>query len=120
MTERADPLSPAEVYYRAARFLSEPIAWGAYTHTQELLAQAQCELSSYRFTRDRAWYTVVVGKPPHPDLDDRLEVILSSGDPTTVPEDLLQELQRRRLEATRQGPWVEHHYDLPIDRLVSE
>jgi hypothetical protein len=51
----------------------------------------------------------VLGEQPREDLEQRLQAILSTGEPASLPEEILRELQRRRAQATKLGPWVERH-----------
>ena len=48
--------------------------------------------------------------PPPTALHDALRRILATGEPATIPEDVLKLLNARRAEATEAGPWVEGHY----------
>ncbi len=112
-SERSGESSTSEPppYYRAARFTGEKPARRAYNRAQETIFQApDCELSAYRFHLNRIWHVAVVGDQPPDDLDRQLREILSRGEPAFLPEALLRQLQRRRAQATRLGPWVEGHY----------
>ncbi len=102
---------PAPAYLRVARFTGETPAGRAYRRAQDLLVGAPaCELSAFRFHLDRIWHVAVLGDQPPEDLEGRLRVVLSRGEPAILPEDILLQLQRRRARATRVGPWVEGHY----------
>jgi hypothetical protein len=58
---------------------------------------------------ERQWHVSVLGDPPAETLERRIRQVLSRGVPTSLPNELVAELQRRRAEATRLGPWVERH-----------
>lgn len=97
-------------YLQVARFSGEKPAGRAYRQAEELLFRSpDSELSAYRFHLSRVWHVAVLGDQPPEELDKRLQRILSRGEPTSLPEEILAELQRRRAEATRIGPWVERH-----------
>lgn len=110
------PTPPSEssqgqaAYVRAARFSGEKPAGRAYRKAQDLLFRApDCELSAYRFHLDRIWHVAVLGQPPAEHLDQWIRKILSRGEPASLPEELVLELERRRTLATELGPWVERH-----------
>jgi hypothetical protein len=97
-------------YFKVARFSGERPAGQAYTQAQELIYRApECELSVYRLQLDATWHVAILGEQPRRTLQRRLETILSSGEPASLPEEILRELQRRRAQATKLGPWVERH-----------
>ncbi len=111
------PVPPSEesqdhpAYLKVARFSGEKQAGRAYRKAQDLLfATPDCELSSYRFHLDRIWHVAVLGDPPPEDLDRQLRTILSKGVPASLPEEVLAQLQQRRAQATKLGPWIEGHY----------
>lgn len=105
------PESPPEPYFKVARFSAEKPAGRAYRRAQDLLfATPDCELSAFRFHLDRIWHVAVLGDEPPEDLDRQLRTILSRGEPTSLPEEVLLQLQQRRARSTRLGPWVEGHY----------
>jgi len=109
MTSPERPPEPG--YLRVARFAGETPAGRAYRRTQDLLfATPDCELSAFRFHLDRIWHVAVLGDQPPEDLERQLRAILSRGEPASLPEDILLQLQRRRAQATRVGPWAEGHY----------
>ena|SRR6266540_4731657 len=98
-------------YYQAASFSGEAPAGRAYFQAQEVIFNDEgCDLSVYRLLLRRVWHIAVLGEQPRPDLEQRLRVILSQGQLTSLPEQVLQELQRRRAHATKLGPWVERHF----------
>jgi hypothetical protein len=97
-------------YLRAARFPGERPAGRAYTEAQELVFRDPgCELSVYRLQLERVWHVAVLGEQPREDLERHLQTILSRGETTSLPEEILRELQRRRAQAIKLGPWVERH-----------
>jgi hypothetical protein len=113
MTSREHRSSEPE-YLKVARFLGDKPAGRAYRQAQDLLfAAPDCELSTFRLHLNRVWHVAVLGEPPAEELDSRLQKILSRGEPASLPEEILLELQRRRAEATRIGPWVERHQRPP-------
>jgi len=117
MTSPEQP--PKSGYLQVARFLGKKPAGRAYRKAQDLLfATPDCELSAYRFHLDRTWHVAVLGDQPPEDLDRQLRTILSRGTPTSLPEEVLSELQRRRAQATTLGPWVEGHHR-PGSRFLS-
>lgn len=98
------------LYCRAARFPSERSAGRAYDRAQEtLFNDPGCDLSAYRLLLERRWYVAILGEQPRPDLDRRLEQILARGEPASLPESILAELQHRRAQSIKLSPWVERH-----------
>ncbi len=45
-------------------------------------------------------------------FDQLIQAILSTGEPTTFPSEILTFLHQRRLQARQLGSWVEGHYRL--------
>ena len=99
-------------YHQAARFPGEELAGRAYFAAQETVAThaGDVDLSAYRFRLDRVDHVAVLGDPPPTALHDELRRILATGEPATIPEDVLKLLNARRAEATEAGPWVEGHH----------
>jgi hypothetical protein len=98
-------------YCLAARFKSETPAKLAYFSAQDLIfGDERADLSAYRFLLDQVSHVALVGKPPPDDLQKKLETLLSKGEPTSLPPDILQALNQRRTEAKNIAPWVEAHY----------
>ncbi|SRR6266540_473877 len=98
------------LYCRAARFAGEEPAGRAYFQAQEVIFNDEMsELSVYRLLLRQVWHVAILGEQPREDLEQRLETILSRGQPASLPEQVLQELQRRRAQATKLAPWVERH-----------
>ncbi len=99
-----------ERYDLAARFPTEHLARRAYFRVQEAVFRAPCDLSVSRFLLDRVSHVAVIGVPPPDELDRRLRRILRTGELTPLPGNILLLLWQRRLEANRDGPWVERHF----------
>jgi hypothetical protein len=99
------------LYYMAARFSSELPAKLSYTQAQELIFRdRKADLSAYRFLLDQVSHVAIVGTQPHERLQNKLEKILSCGEPTSLPDDIVNALHQRRTEMKQQGSWVEGHY----------
>src|ERR671912_709533 len=108
MAEREGEEPPLpEPYYRAARFRREAASLRAYQSLESLFFREECELSAYRFIWEQSWHVAALGTEPLPPLQERIERILSVGQLTSLPEELIRELARRRAQSTRLGPWVE-------------
>lgn len=102
---------PQPAYYQAARFERERLAKKAYFRAQEIIFHApKVDLSAYRFLLNHISHVVVIGEPPPTELDRRLRKILATGQPTSLPSDILQLLVERRAQAAQHGEWVERHY----------
>jgi len=98
-------------YLRAARFAEERLAGHAYEQAQRALyARPDSDVSVYRLQLNQVWHVAALGEPPPVDLADTLEQILGSGEPVSLPDDVLTLLHQRRAVAIRQGPWVERHH----------
>lgn len=106
------------LYVQAARYQNPKAAGKAYTPLQQIVHEAECELSVYRFfkPREKKWYVVVIGEQPDPQLQKRIETILTTltrGERVELSEETRLVLLARRVQQTRKGEWVEHHYRLP-------
>src|SRR5687767_13390972 len=105
------PLSESEnesPYLKAARFTGERPAGRAYNQLQDAIFNSPaCDLSVFRLLLSRDWHVAVIGDPPAETLDRRIRQILSRGTPASLPGQILDELYRRRTEATKLGTWVE-------------
>jgi hypothetical protein len=104
-----------EPYYQAARYPTKTAAGKAYTAIEQIIFDENCDLSAYRYLvkNEKKWYVVVIGEEPHPQLHERLKTILitlARGEPVTLDEDTITFLLQRRVEQSKQGPWVERHY----------
>jgi hypothetical protein len=97
-------------YAQAAQFHGEKPAGRIYDKLQDtIFHDPGCDLSVFRLILERHWHVAVIGEPPRPDLRQRIEALLARGIPTSLPDDLLRELQRRRTQSIKLGPWVERH-----------
>jgi hypothetical protein len=98
-------------YYKAARFNGEQIAGKAYFQAQDaIFNDPGCDLSVYRFQLNRIYHLAVLGESPSAELAQKLQEILSTGEPVPLPDNILQILSERRNQAIKKGPWVERHY----------
>ncbi len=99
-------------YYLASRFNGERPAGRAYFQAQEFIFShsADLDLSVYRFQLERIYHVAVLGIKPPQDAEDRLNSILSAGEHVQLPSMLLKVLIVRRLQQTKNAPWVEKHY----------
>ncbi len=98
-------------YYQAARFPDEHHAGRAYSLAQQAIyTDPENDLSVYRIQLNTIWHVVVLGQQPPERLEQKLQEILASGEPTSLPPELLKLLTERRAQATQIGPWVEGHY----------
>ncbi len=104
------PTDPADLYELAARFPSERTAHRAYVRAQEAVFRAPCDLSVFRFLLDRASHVAVIGITPPEELDRGLRRILRTGDLALLPDGIVRLLWERRIQANREGAWVERHY----------
>lgn len=98
------------LYLQVARFSGERPAGRAYNQLQDAIFRSPgCDLSVFRLILDRQWLVSVLGDPPAETLERRIRQILSRGTAASMPDEVLAELQRRRAEAIKLGPWVERH-----------
>ena len=98
-------------FHQTARFSGEAPAGRAYEQAQEALYTGPPnDLSTYRIILNQAWYVTVIGDHPPRELRDQLRTILTTGEPATLPDELLRSLHERRRQAIRRGPWTERHY----------
>ena len=104
-------------YSLAARYRDEPASARSYEAAQEFIyTTAHLDLSAYRLQLPRLqstefdWYVAVVGEQPPAEFDTRLRRILSTGEPASLPDEVLTYLLERRAQATQMGSWVEGHY----------
>jgi hypothetical protein len=105
-------------YYQAARFPHKTAAGKAYDPLQAVIFEEECDLSVYRFfrQRERKWYVVVIGEKPPSQLHQRLETILftlTRGERVTLDNETVVALLSRRAQQVQLGPWVERHYQPP-------
>jgi hypothetical protein len=52
----------------------------------------------------------MIGEPPPATLERDLRRVLSHGTPASLPTEILAQLWARRLNAIREGNWVERHH----------
>ncbi len=107
-------------YYQAARFPKKRAAGKAYTPIEQIIHDAECELSAYRFLvpSEGKWYVVVIGEKPDQQLHERLQTVLTTltrGEPAILDEETLLLLLARRIQQAQRGSWVEGHYPTPND-----
>jgi coenzyme F420-reducing hydrogenase gamma subunit len=106
------PESEKAPFHLAARYADEHTSETPYDQAQQAIYETPCDLSAYRLRLGEAleWHVAVLGAPPAPELVRRIEAILSTGEPVTLPGELLAYLTARRKEQTQQGEWVEKHH----------
>ena len=98
-------------YQRASRFADEPAAGRAYDAAQRaIFVGPPNDLSAYRFQLNTIYHVAVLGEPPPAALAAQLTEILASGEPATLPYDVLAALAERRRQLRRHGFWTEGHY----------
>ena len=98
-------------YHRTARFADEQHAGTAYGAAQRAIFDGPAnDLSAYRFQLNTVNHVTVLGAPPPADLDAQLAEILSTGEPATLPPEVLAALAERRRQMSRRGGWTEGHY----------
>lgn len=71
------------------------------------------ELFAYRFLLNHQ-------SPATAELERKITTILATGEPTTLPTEVLSALVGRRAAAKEVGPWVEGHYRQGIQVYPSE
>ena len=109
-TERG-PEQLQEPFCIAAKFRAEPTSRRAYFTAQNTIKKDRDnDLSVYRFQLSGVFHVVVLGMAPPAPLEQQLRQILTTGDPATLPENVIALLFARRAEISRQGPWFERHY----------
>ena len=95
---------------REEAFADAESAGRAYEAIQETIFASQSELSCFRFQLNDVWHDAVLGQVPPPDLGVRLDDLLSTGEPTSIPSEVLRYLKARRAQAVSSGlPWIERH-----------
>jgi len=111
-TEREHhPEDESRGYVQSAQFDDADSAGHVYAALQQTIFDSDSELSCFRLQLNTTWHTVVLGEPPARELADKLEVLLASGEPATLPDEVLSYLLLRRAEAVASGsPWTERHY----------
>lgn len=105
-----NPEQARPAYLEVARFGDEQPAARAYQAAQTAIAETPCDLSTFRLQLDQVWHVAVLGAVPSRKLDRQLRAILATGEPTSLPPEVVRALIARRAHATRLAPWVERHY----------
>jgi hypothetical protein len=108
--EPSREVQPQSPYVRAARFVTDEPALAAYTEAQEIIFSAECDLSAYRIRYLNVPHVVVLGQTPPAEIGERIDRLLTTGEPANLPQDIVKTLAQRRVLAKRLGPWVEGHY----------
>ncbi|MGE4053433.1 MAG: hypothetical protein AB7F99_01435 [Vicinamibacterales bacterium] len=99
-----------DAYLRCARFPDAASAGRAYDAVQEAIFASQSDLSCFRFQLNDVWHDAVLGQVPPPEFSLRLDTLLSTGEPTTLPAEVLHHLKTRRAAAVASGlRWIERH-----------
>ena len=100
-----------ELFCLAARFRAERPSRRVYFKAQDVIfRKPDSELSVYRFQLNQIFHVAVLGAPPDQTLEQRLRRLLAAGDPVTLPENIITMLVARRVDASREGSWIERHY----------
>lgn len=97
-------------YTRAARFAGERPAGLAYRKAEAAIFGTPCDLSVYRLQFQQRWHVAVLGELPPDEFAQRIDAILATGEPTTLPSDVMRVLQQRRAELSKRRSWTEGHY----------
>ena len=98
-------------YHQTSRYPSERPSLKAYAKAQELIyKRPDVDLSTYRLIYQQRWHVSVLGDNPPVEVDRRVRKILASGEPATLPDEILKALNHRRLIAKQIQPWVELHH----------
>ena len=97
-------------YAQAVRYNDEQEAGEAYFQAETAIFGTNYELSAYRLKLEEMWHVAVLGDTPPEDFDQLIQAILSTGEPTELPPEILAFLNQRRLQARQLGSWVEGHY----------
>lgn len=106
-----------DAYLKCARFPDAEAAGRVYDAVQEAIFASSADLSCYRFQLNDIWHDAVLGQAPPPDLGFRLDALLSTGEPTALPAEILRYLRARRAEAVASGlRWIERHRRRPHER----
>ncbi|MDP9314311.1 MAG: hypothetical protein M3R24_26095 [Chloroflexota bacterium] len=115
--ERSQERLESHPYYVAARYPSDKASEKPYRQTRNYLyAHEDVQLSVFRFQLGRQgsnrldWHVAVVGMQPEAHHEREVRRRLQAGQAVTLPEEVVGAMYRRRVEASRQGPWVERHH----------
>ncbi len=75
--------------------MGERPAGRTYTQAQELVfGDPGCDLLVYRLQLEQASHVAVLGEQPREGLEQRLQGILWTGEPASLPQTILRELAR--------------------------
>ncbi len=97
-------------YYQAAGYADEHLSAEAFFQAQDAIFAVEFNVSAYRIQHNQLWLVAVLGDTPPQEFDQLIQSILSAGEPTTLPPDILTFLNQRRIQASQLGDWVEGHY----------
>lgn len=97
-------------YSRAARYQDGPSAGEVYFQAQAAVFATTFDMSAYRFQLEQTSYVAVLGDAPSAEFDETIQAILATGEPVTLPADILLALNLRRIQARNIASWVERHY----------
>ena len=89
-----------------------------YFEIQRAIFKPECDLSVFRLRLNLSgssqaellWHVVVLGQLPPEELSKKIDDILSTSVPATLPIEVLKVLQERRAQTIKQGPWIERHF----------
>ena len=97
-------------YYQAARYEDEQLSGEAYFQAQDAVFAVDFSVSAYRFELNQLWHVAVLGDTPPEEFAHLIDSILATGEPITLPPEILTFLNQRRIQANQLGDWVERHY----------
>ena len=64
----------------------------------------------FRLQLNHLWHVAALGIVPPVPVLQAIEDILGTGEPVTLPADVVAALEARRAQATRRAPWVQRHF----------
>ena len=95
----------------AARFRTSGRAQAIYKQVEQALYQGEAsDLSAYNIVLDGVPHVVILGDQPTVTLQQQLTRLLTAGQITELPADVVATLRRRREQERGKGQWVEGHY----------
>jgi len=103
MGERAHPSVSQEPYCRVASFVDDNVARFAYQWAEAVIATTECSLAAFCFLQSSYPHVAVVGVPLPEDLDHWIEGILSLGEPSSIPDRLLAQLNEPPTQPMNRG-----------------
>ncbi|GEM_PF-966528 len=105
------PEKSSEPFCIVSKFQAEPVSRRAYFTAQSTIKKHwDNDLSVYRFQLSGVFHVAVLGLTPPVPLEQQLRLILATGDPATLPENIVALLFARKIQASQHGPWIERHY----------